>query len=114
MDEAELHNLLISNELAELKNIKIIGLMGMASFTNDENQIRQEFRKLKKIFDKSQELGVRSQELNSEFKTPNSLFLTPDFMEISMGMSSDYQIAIEEGSTMIRVGSAIFGARIYS
>ena len=72
----------------------------MATFTEDETQIRNEFRSLKTFFD----------EVKGEFDhLPNV-----DLQEISMGMSGDYEIAVEEGSTMVRVGSAIFGARNYS
>lgn len=77
-------------------HVRIAGVMGMATFTDDQNQVRKEFRQLKSLFD--------------EFKTcyfPND----PDFREISMGMTSDYQVAIEEGSTMIRIGTLIFGDR---
>ncbi len=77
----------------EMKNIRVIGIMGMASFVEDENQIRQEFKKLKVIFDKMK---------MNYFPTESS------FKELSMGMSSDYQLAIEEGSTIVRVGSKIF------
>lgn len=95
-EEAEI--LLKSEELKELKNIKVIGLMGMATYTDNREQIRQEFRELKKFFDK--------------MKT-EVLHHTADLQELSMGMSGDYAIALEEGSTLIRVGSAIFGARDY-
>lgn len=73
--------------------------MGMATYTDDENQIRKEFANLKKYFEK----------LKSEFFTANF-----DFKEISMGMSGDYLIAIAEGSTMVRIGSTIFGERNYN
>ena len=96
LSEAELFELLAATELAELQNIRIKGLMGMATNTDDEQQIRQEFRGLKQLFDRVQ----------SRFSAPN-----PDFKVLSMGMSGDYRIAIEEGSTMIRVGSLIFGHR---
>jgi pyridoxal phosphate enzyme (YggS family) len=90
---------LIENpELSELKNIRICGLMGMATNTKNDTQIRKEFSYLAAIF--------------SEFK--NRFFQDKEtFKEISMGMSGDYNIAIEEGSTMIRVGSLIFGERNY-
>ena len=78
------------------QNIRIVGLMGMATFTNDIEQIRKEFKTLKTSFD---QLKAGILKGNSNFKT------------ISMGMSGDYKIAIEEGSTMVRVGSTIFGAR---
>ena len=86
---------IFNNEvLKDFKFIRIKGLMGMASFTENDNQIRIEFKNLKKIFD---ELKIKYQELKI----------------ISMGMSGDYKIAIEEGSNMIRIGSKIFGKRNY-
>lgn len=91
-------SLIQSEEFSELKNIKIIGLMGMATFTDNQEQIKQEFQLLKSSFD----------ELKSFKKNNCQLEI------ISMGMSGDYQIAIECGSTMVRVGSSIFGARNYS
>ena len=80
------------------QNIRIRGLMGMATFTDNTEQIRQEFRSLRQSFDK----------LKTELLKDNTEFNT-----ISMGMSGDYKIAIEEGSTMVRIGSTIFGARNY-
>ncbi len=97
-DENELKEMLDSMDFMNLLNIKIIGLMGMATFTENEQQIRKEFRSLKKTFEF----------FKNHYSLPNA-----DWKEISMGMSGDYQIAIEEGSTMIRVGSSIFGERIY-
>lgn len=93
---SEANEMIASNDFRELKNIQVCGVMGMASFTSDENQIRNEFQSLKKIFDELK---------STHFKNQNT------FKEISMGMSGDYKIAIEEGSTMIRVGSSIFGER---
>ena len=90
--------LIISQELKSLNNIKIVGLMGMATFTDNEEQIKKEFAKLKTVFDSLK-----------EFKTENCLLQT-----ISMGMSGDYEIAIACGSNMIRVGSSIFGERNYN
>jgi len=90
----EIEKIINSEEFTQLKNIKIIGLMGMASFTDDTNQVNNEFNNLNNFFKK-----LKTQ--NSELKT------------LSMGMSGDYKIAIENGSNMIRVGSAIFGARNY-
>ena len=85
-----------SDEFKSLKNVRIRGVMGMASFVDDENVVRQEFRRLKEYFDL----------IKTEF------FADADyFTEISMGMSGDYKIAVEEGSTIVRVGSLIFGAR---
>lgn len=82
----------------ELKNVQICGLMGMASLTDDETKIRKELASLKNIFDMVQ----------------NNAFLFKDYFNtISMGMSSDYKIAIEEGSTMVRIGSMLFGERNY-
>ncbi|MBR6333539.1 MAG: YggS family pyridoxal phosphate-dependent enzyme [Bacteroidales bacterium] len=81
-----------------LHNVKICGVMGMATFTEDMEQVRQEFRHLHDIF----------QTLKTDFFADHE-----DFKEISMGMTDDYPIAIEEGSTFIRVGSAIFGVRNY-
>jgi len=98
MSFEEVENILESNEFANLKNIKIQGFMGMASFTDDENMIRKEFQTLKQYF-----------ETSKKYDAPN---FSPS--TLSMGMSGDYKIAIEEGSTMIRVGSAIFGQRNYN
>lgn len=92
MDECKL---LIKNSTSFL-NTRIIGVMGMASFVDDEDQIRNEFKTLRNIFN----------ELKSEYFGD-----VPFFSTISMGMSGDYSLAIEEGSTMVRVGSAIFGTR---
>ncbi|NBL64267.1 YggS family pyridoxal phosphate-dependent enzyme [Flavobacterium sp. NST-5] len=92
LDEVELNDLLDSETFKNLKNIKIKGLMGMATFTENQDQIKKEFLHLKSIFDKLQ--------------TPNSKLTT-----LSMGMSGDYKLAIECGSTMVRIGSSIFGTR---
>lgn len=98
LDEQELLEILHSVEIKELQNVKVVGLMGMATFTEDQQKIRQEFRKLKTIFNK----------LQSE-KLPDNVMM----QELSMGMSGDYLIAQEEGSSMVRIGSAIFGERNY-
>lgn len=92
----ELLTLIKQGQFNQLTHLKLCGLMGMATFTSDQQQIREEFRKLKSLFE-----TIKVQ------PTPENF----DFRELSMGMSNDYQIAIEEGSTMIRVGSSIFGAR---
>lgn len=92
----EAEELISSQDYAELKNVRIVGIMGMATFTEDQQQIRKEFRQLKQYFE--------------HIKT-NHFVSSPYFKEISMGMSSDYLLAIEEGSTLIRVGSSIFGER---
>ena len=94
--EDEIYELINSASFREYENINVKGLMGMATFTEDEKQIRQEFRYLRGLFEK---IGI-------EYNLPNL-----EMKELSMGMSNDYHIAIEEGSTMIRVGSAIFGSR---
>ncbi len=91
--------MLNSSEFQELKNVKIHGVMGMATFTDDQEQVRGEFRHLHQIF----------QDLKVQYFAQE-----PDFKEISMGMSEDYPIAIEEGSTLVRIGSAIFGPRNYN
>ncbi|MBG6188867.1 YggS family pyridoxal phosphate-dependent enzyme [Flavobacterium sp. CAN_S2] len=95
LDEEELASLLSSSEFHEMKNIRIVGLMGMATFTDNKDQIKKEFLHLKTIFDKTKEP-----------KTENCQLET-----ISMGMSGDFQLAIECGSTMVRIGSSIFGGR---
>ena len=94
LDVEELKEIIASDTFNSLENVKIVGLMGMATFTENENQIRQEFTHLKSIFDS----------VTSEL---------PELQVLSMGMSGDYQIAIEEGSNMVRIGSSIFGARNY-
>ena len=90
-----------SNELHELENIRIVGLMGMASFTDDTEKVRSEFRYLKTHFDK----------IASNLTTHSRLLSGSRLTTLSMGMSSDYFAAIEEGSNMVRIGSLIFGAR---
>jgi len=95
LDERELMQLLENINESEFANIRIIGLMGMASFIDDLEKIRNEFKYLKSLFD----LHSKHQTSNLELRT------------LSMGMSSDYSTAIEEGSTMVRIGSLIFGAR---
>lgn len=94
----EVKELLESREFVEMENVSIVGVMGMATFTEDENQIRHEFQSLEGYF---QILKSHYFKFNEHFK------------EISMGMSGDYQLAIENGSTMVRIGSAIFGERSY-
>ncbi len=94
LNETELRAIAASEEFQTLENVHIKGLMGMATFTDSETQIRREFKKLKSLYDSVQ----------NDFGTLSIL---------SMGMSGDYKIAIEEGSTMVRIGSSIFGARNY-
>ena len=92
LDKKELYEIVDSEALNNFENVNIRGLMGMATFTDDKDQVRREFKLLKSLFD---ELGAT----------------LPKIDILSMGMSGDYQIAIEEGSTMVRIGSSIFGAR---
>ncbi len=94
MEEAE--SILQSDEYQKLQNIRLCGIMGMATYTTDDEQIGQEFRHLKDIFG---------------YLKDNYFKETSHFKEISMGMSGDYSIAIEEGATLVRVGSRIFGTR---
>ena len=95
LDEKELNEIFPSKEFKSLQNIKITGLMGMATFTDNQTQIKKEFQHLKTIFDNKKELSIINCQLSI----------------ISMGMSSDYKLAIECGSTMVRIGSSIFGNR---
>jgi PLP dependent protein len=94
--EKEILHLIDSNEFTDMDHVSVIGLMGMATNTKDKEQIRKEFRGLKRFFER----------LKEEYSGRNITM-----KELSMGMSNDYEIAIEEGSTMIRVGSRIFGER---
>jgi pyridoxal phosphate enzyme (YggS family) len=96
LDEEELSVLLASSTFKEMKNIRIVGLMGMATFTENQNQIKKEFTHLKSIFDT---FGTDAINRVSTLQT------------LSMGMSGDYQLAIVCGSTMVRIGSRIFGGR---
>ena len=98
LDIQEAFALLESLSYPNLLNIRLCGVMGMASFVEDEEQIRREFKNLKNIFD----------QLKARY-FPND----PAFKEISMGMSDDYPIAVEEGSTLVRIGTLLFGARNY-
>ena len=95
LDENELNELVHSTAFKNLKNIKIVGLMGMATFTDNQNQIKKEFLYLKTLFDKLQSISTENCQLQT----------------ISMGMSGDYQLAVACGSTMVRIGSSIFGGR---
>lgn len=96
LNPTELLEILESVELKTFENIKITGLMGMASNTDDDQKIASEFENLKQLFDT----------LKIKYKTKNI-----EFEELSMGMSSDFEIAIKHGATMVRVGSALFGNR---
>lgn len=96
LDEAEAAELLQSPDFQEFKNVRITGVMGMATFTEDQVQVQREFRQLKRIFDNLKTRFFQNQ---------------PSFKEISMGMSGDYLLAVAEGSTMVRVGTLLFGER---
>ncbi len=98
LNEAELSEIIHSEDFLQMKNIQVVGLMGMASFTENTTQISNEFARLKALFDYLQPYVLE----NCKFEI------------LSMGMSGDYAIAIENGSTMVRIGSSIFGNRIYS
>lgn len=98
LSEEELKELLDSQEFTQMTHIQVKGLMGLATNTDDLEGIRDEFRYLKNLFEK-----IKKDYIHTNL----------EMQELSMGMSSDYLIAIEEGSTMVRVGSAIFGARDY-
>ncbi|MQP25754.1 YggS family pyridoxal phosphate-dependent enzyme [Flavobacterium sp. LMO8] len=97
LDEQELEEILklVQHDKDNFKNIRIEGLMGMATFTENKNQIEKEFKHLKTIFDKHNQLETSNLKLET----------------LSMGMSGDYQLAISCGSTMVRIGSSIFGSR---
>ena len=97
LDSHELETIL-KTDFSELKNVHICGLMGMASFSNNMDLVRSEFKYLKNLFDKY-----------AQHQTQNTKLQT-----LSMGMSADYKIALEEGSNMVRVGSLVFGERNYA
>lgn len=98
-DRTELMDLLHSSAFGQYTHVRILGLMGMASLTEDQAQVRAEFNGLKQLFDELK-------------KMPLPAFV--DLRELSMGMSGDYPIAVQEGSTLVRVGTAIFGERNYA
>jgi pyridoxal phosphate enzyme (YggS family) len=95
LDEAELDAIICNDRLEPLKNICVYGLMGMASFTQDAVRIKKEFNYLKSLYDKYASIPIA----NSRFQF------------LSMGMSGDYRIALQEGANMVRIGSLLFGAR---
>lgn len=99
LDLEEARQLLDSEAFKAMQHVRICGVMGMATFTDDHDEVRKEFKHLKAIFDT----------LKTEYFANQ-----PQFKEISMGMSEDYPIAIEEGATLVRIGSKIFGARNYN
>lgn len=96
LNYSEACDLLESDQYKSFKNVRFIGVMGMATYTEDTGQIRSEFKRLRNYFDQLKKVYFQNIE---------------SFKELSMGMSDDYQIAIEEGSTLIRIGSKIFGKR---
>lgn len=98
LSEQALYELLNSEQFQAIKNVNLRGLMAMATNTSNELQIKKEFGLIKQIFDKVKETYFKDKE---------------DFNELSIGMSSDYQLAVEQGSTMVRIGSTIFGLRNY-
>lgn len=100
MNEEECLEILQPETLKNLPNVRIVGLMGMTTLTDDETQIRKEFSKLKNFY--------------SELRIARRTVQNSELNSLSMGMSGDYEIAIEEGSNMIRVGSKIFGGRVYN
>jgi len=109
MDENELNDAISTSH--HMANVRICGLMGMASFTDDMSKVRSEFRYLKSLFDKHAQL----QTLNADAFGLHSDRLKPrrdlKLQTLSIGMSNDYKVAIEEGSTMVRIGSLLFGER---
>lgn len=105
LDEAELHELIRITRIENaFNNINITGLMGMASLTDDFNMVRSEFKFLKLLFDKYFSAETK--------KNPFTIHHSP--FTLSMGMSADYTIALEEGSNMVRIGSLLFGERNYT
>ncbi len=106
----EIEVILGSNELKELKNIAIVGLMGMASFTADLKQVEAEFKSLSTFFKKLKDVTLS---LSASLKTGSVEGQNSKLKTLSMGMSGDYQLAIKCGSNMVRIGSSIFGERHY-
>lgn len=94
----ECRELLVHEPWRELENVRIVGLMAMGSNTDDMEQVRGEFRQMKQLFDELKETYFADE---------------PSFCQLSEGMTDDYPIAIEEGSTIVRIGSMIFGDRVY-
>ena len=99
LTEEDAKEILESESYQKMEHVSVVGVMGMATFTEDSGKVRKEFQKLKSIFEHLKE---------------NYFANKPEFKEISMGMSDDYPLAIEEGSTIVRVGSKIFGERNYN
>lgn len=99
LSEEEAEIVLQSNAYQKMRNVRVVGVMGMATYTDDQEQIHKEFRHLKEIFERLKQHYFSGQDC---------------FKELSMGMSEDYRIAVEEGSTIVRIGSSIFGERHYN
>jgi PLP dependent protein len=98
LSEEELYALIASDEFCQARQVRVTGLMGMATFTEDMDQVRREFRYLKGLFE----------DLRRHRDAPNLVM-----RELSMGMSGDYRVAVEEGSTLVRIGTLLFGPRHY-
>lgn len=98
MDDEQIEQLLCSERFGELENVRICGLMGIGSITDDMSQTQKEFHHLKELFERIKERFFQNED---------------SFKELSMGMSHDYETAISEGSTLVRIGSSIFGLRDY-
>ena len=101
LDEEELNLAISQFDNLKMENVRIVGLMGMASLTDDMEKVRTEFRKLKSVYEK----------LNAQYSPDSYREFNVQCSTLSMGMTSDYEIAIEEGSNMVRIGSLIFGER---
>lgn len=115
-DESEVKALInkIEGNASQFSGVEVCGLMGMATFTDDENSIRSEFKKLKGIFDEINHQLLRK-DVFTAADAPNLELPTLQPLNLlSMGMSADYKIALEEGSNMVRIGSLLFGARLYN
>jgi pyridoxal phosphate enzyme (YggS family) len=114
LDEDELREILTSTTFQEMKNIRIVGLMGMATFTDNQEQIKKEFTHLKIIFDKNAIVAdaISADTIGTDTIGTDAINRVSTWQTISMGMSGDYKLAIDCGSTMVRIGSSIFGGRI--
>lgn len=115
-DEEEVKNLItrIGTDSTNYAGVDVCGLMGMASFSDDENKVRSEFRKLRTIFNEINEILHPGSNTIQHPLPPPSTSNLQSLNLLSMGMSGDYKIALEEGSNMIRIGSLLFGARLYN
>lgn len=107
LSEEEAEEILRSTEMEEFSHVRVIGLMGMATNTDNAEQIRREFKRLKKFYDKLQALTATAELPEDDDRAP-TFPPNVEMRVLSMGMSADYKIAVEEGSTMVRIGSAVF------